>query len=165
MNSAIACDQASCMECNQARGRQDFHVDSLRASAEHGSMQRTTQTSLQASVVSNYVVEIHDGRFVYGGRCTDLSTGEPFVKPRADATSTDMRIVCEDNFVAIVCSSALSRSPLLTDLHQVDADGWVPVPCHAKTWTAWLTDDPSGLPPDTAELMLDVIRVRSVYTQ
>jgi hypothetical protein len=76
-----------------------------------------------------------------------------------------MRIICEDNVVAIVCSNALSRSALLADMHQVDADGWVPVPCRSKTWTAWLTDDPSGLSPDTAELMLDVIRVRSVYTQ
>jgi hypothetical protein len=115
--------------------------------------------------VCNYVVEIHDGRFVYDGRCMELSTGQPCSIPRADATSTDMRIVCEDNVVAIVCSNALSRSPLLADMHQVDADGCVSVPCHAKTWTAWLTDDPSGLPPDTAELMLDVIKVCSVYTQ
>jgi hypothetical protein len=76
-----------------------------------------------------------------------------------------MLIICEDNVAAIVCSNALSRSPLLADIHQVDADGSVSVPCHSKTWTAWLTDDPSGLPPDAAELMLDVIRVRSVYTQ
>jgi hypothetical protein len=76
-----------------------------------------------------------------------------------------MRIVCEDNVVEIVCSNALSRSPLLADIHQVDANAPVPVPCHAKTWTAWLTDDPSGLSPDAAELMLDVIRVRFVYTQ
>jgi hypothetical protein len=68
-----------------------------------------------------------------------------------------MRIICEDNVAAIVCSNALTRSPLLADMHQVDADGWVPVPCRAKTWTAWLTDDPPGLSPDVAELMLDVM--------
>jgi hypothetical protein len=76
-----------------------------------------------------------------------------------------MRIFFEDKVTVIVCSNALSRSPLLADMHKVDADGLVRMPCQAKTWTAWLTDDPSGLSPDAAELMLDVIRVRSVYTQ
>jgi hypothetical protein len=73
-----------------------------------------------------------------------------------------MRIVCEDKAEAIVCSKALSRSPLLADMHEIQADRRVRLPCDTKTWTAWLSDDPSGLP---AELVLDVIRVRSVYTQ
>jgi hypothetical protein len=97
--------------------------------------------------------------------CSELSTGYHFVIPRADATSIDMQIICEGKVAAVVCSNALSRSPLLADMHELDADGRVPVPCHAKTWRAWLTDDPSELSPDAADLMLDVIRVRSVYSQ
>jgi hypothetical protein len=57
------------------------------------------------------------------GRCARLSTGDTFVIPRAYATNTDMRIICRDNIPAIVCPNALSRSPLLADIHQEDADG------------------------------------------
>jgi hypothetical protein len=88
-----------------------------------------------------------------------------FIIVRADATTIDKRIICEDNVTEIVCSNALSRSPLLADMQPVHPNAWVPVPCHEKTWTAWLTDDPLGLSTDAAELILDVIRVRSVYTQ
>jgi hypothetical protein len=102
---------------------------------------------------------------LHHGRCAELSTEDPFVIPPADATSTDMRISCRDNTAAVVCPNALSRSPLLVDIHQKDADGRVSVPCNANTHTAWLTDDHSGLPPDTPALVLDVIRVRSVYTK
>jgi hypothetical protein len=91
-------------------------------------------------------------------RCAELSVGDPFVTTRADATSIDMRIIFEDKNTAVVCPNALSRSPLLADIHQEDADGLVSVPCNASTWAAWLADDPLAL-------MLDVIKVQTVYTQ
>jgi hypothetical protein len=77
----------------------------------------------------------------------------------------DMRVLCSDKVHTLVDPATLSRSKLLADMHGVDPEGSVRVPCDTKTWTTWLTDDPSQLPADTTELMLAVIMVRSLCTQ
>jgi hypothetical protein len=76
-----------------------------------------------------------------------------------------MRIICNDKVQTIVDPTTLSRSKLLADMHREDPEGSVRVPWDTKTWTTWLRDDPSQLPADTTELMLDVIMVRSLCTQ
>jgi hypothetical protein len=76
-----------------------------------------------------------------------------------------MQIICSDKVHTMVDPATLSRSKLLADMHRVDPGGSVRVPCDTKTWTTWLTDDPSQLPADTAKLMLAVIMARSLCTQ
>jgi hypothetical protein len=49
-------------------------------------------------------------------------------------------------------------------MHRHDPEGFVSVPCDTRTWTAWLTDDPSRMTADDMELMLSVITVQSSYT-
>jgi hypothetical protein len=86
---------------------------------------------------------------------------------RSDATSTSMHSYCEDQLVrqrALVSQGALSRSALLADIHWVDPIGCVRMPCDVRTPQAWETDDPSRMTADNMDLMLDVIRVRSLYT-
>jgi hypothetical protein len=75
--------------------------------------------------------------------------------------STKMHITCEDQ---LVTQSALSRSARLADMHRVDPEGCVRIPCDTRTWTTWLTDDPSRMTAENMDLMLSVIRVRYSYT-
>jgi hypothetical protein len=79
----------------------------------------------------------------------------------SDATSTSLQSISDEKLVP---RSALSRSALLAEIHQVDPEGCVHVPCDSKTWTAWLTDRPSQMTSSEMELMLDVMRVRFSYT-
>jgi hypothetical protein len=74
-----------------------------------------------------------------------------------DDTGTEMRFFCEDQQAI---QSALSRSARLADMHRVDPEGCVRMPCDTRTWTTWLTNDPSRVTADDMELMLDVIMVR-----
>jgi hypothetical protein len=78
-----------------------------------------------------------------------------------DTTSTEMQMSCE---YQLVTQSALSRSARLSDMHRVDPEGGVRVPCDTRTWTAWLADDPSQMTADNMELIFDVIKVQSSYT-
>jgi hypothetical protein len=76
-----------------------------------------------------------------------------------------MRLTFEDQFEDQLASqSALSRSRLLADMHRVEPEACVRIPFDTRTWTAWLTDDPSRTTADDMELMLSVIMVRSSYT-
>jgi hypothetical protein len=75
-----------------------------------------------------------------------------------------MRIICRDEVTSIADQSTLLRSAVLSDMHQVDPEGCVCMPCDTKTWRAWLTDDPSRMTADTMELMLSVVKVRPSYT-
>jgi hypothetical protein len=84
--------------------------------------------------------------------------------PHSDANSTNMRIICEDQLATRMPTFALSRSARLADVHLVDPNGCVHMPCDARTWTAWLTNDPSRITAENMDLMLDVIKVRSSYT-
>jgi hypothetical protein len=76
-----------------------------------------------------------------------------------------MIIVCTDNEKSIVDQSALLRSAFLSDMHQVDPEGCVRMPCDTKTWRAWFTDDPSPMTADTIELFVSVIKVWPLYTR
>jgi hypothetical protein len=76
-----------------------------------------------------------------------------------------MKIVFKDNVISIADQSALLRSAVLSDMHQVDPEGCVHVPCDTKTWRAWLIDDPSRMTADTMELLVSVIKVRFSYTR
>jgi hypothetical protein len=77
----------------------------------------------------------------------------------------EMRIVCSDDDISIVDQSALLRSAVLSDMHQVDPEGCVRLPCDTKTWRAWLTDDPSPMTAETIDLFVSVIKVRPLYTR
>jgi hypothetical protein len=79
----------------------------------------------------------------------------------SDATSAKEQFVCEGE---LTTQSVLSRSARLADMHRIDPEGCVCLPCNTRTWTAWLTDDPSRMTADKMGLMLDVIKVRSSYT-
>jgi hypothetical protein len=81
--------------------------------------------------------------------------------PRCDADSAKVHIICEDH---LDFQAALSRSVFLADMRLVDSEACIRVPCVTRTWTAWLTNDPSRMTVDNLELMLDVIKVRSSYT-
>jgi hypothetical protein len=63
----------------------------------------------------------------------------------------------------VITQSELSRSALLADMHWVDPNGCVRISCDTKTWTSWRTDDPSRMTADNMELMISVIKVRTVY--
>jgi hypothetical protein len=76
-----------------------------------------------------------------------------------------MRIICKDKVISIADESTLLRSAVLSDMHQVDPEGCVRMPCDINTWRAWLTDDPSRITTDTMELVLSVIQVRPSYTR
>jgi hypothetical protein len=76
-----------------------------------------------------------------------------------------MRVICDDQVAAMVPESVLSRSALLADIHQSDQEGRARLPCDSKTWTTWLTDDPSQITAATLELGVAVIRVRILYCQ
>jgi hypothetical protein len=76
-----------------------------------------------------------------------------------------MQIICEDDVVSVADQSVLLRSAVLSDMHRVEPEGCVHVPCDTKTWTAWLTDDPSRLTADTMKLFASVIKVRHLYTR
>jgi hypothetical protein len=84
-----------------------------------------------------------------------------FVMQHSDATSAKEQFVFEDELTP---QSVLSRSARLADMHRIDPEGCVCLPCNTRTWTAWLTDDPSRMTADNMGLMLDVIKVRSSYT-
>lgn len=84
-----------------------------------------------------------------------------FVMLHSNATSATKQFVFENE---LATQSVLSRSARLADMHRVDPDGCVPLPCDSRTWIAWLTNDPSRMTADDMELMLDVLRVRSSYT-
>jgi hypothetical protein len=76
-----------------------------------------------------------------------------------------MYYTCEDQSeFFLVTQDALSRSARLADLHKVEPEGCVSIPFDTRTWTAWLTDDPSRKTADDMVLMLRVITVRSPYT-
>jgi hypothetical protein len=75
--------------------------------------------------------------------------------------ATGMHFYCEDQLVS---QRALSRSARLADMHRVDPQGCVRMPCDSRTAQAWETDDPSRMTADDMDLMLNVIRVRSSYT-
>jgi hypothetical protein len=79
----------------------------------------------------------------------------------SDATSGKKQNICEHE---LATQSVLSRSARLADMYRVDPEGCVSIPCNSRTWTAWLTDDPSRMTADNMELVLSVIRVRSSYT-
>jgi hypothetical protein len=79
----------------------------------------------------------------------------------SDATSSTEQVICENELAS---QSVLSRSVLIADIHRVDPEGCVRMPCDTRTWTAWLEDAPLQMKTDDMELMLDVIRVRSWYT-
>jgi hypothetical protein len=72
-----------------------------------------------------------------------------------------MHYTCEDQ---LVTQGALSRSSRLADMNKVDPEGCVRIPCDTKTWTAWLTDDPSRMTAYNMELILSVITVRTPCT-
>jgi hypothetical protein len=76
-----------------------------------------------------------------------------------------MRIICEDNVISNADQSVLLRSAVLSDMHQVDPEGCVRMPCDTKTWRAWLTDDPSRMTADTMKLFVSVVKVRPVYSR
>jgi hypothetical protein len=76
-----------------------------------------------------------------------------------------MRIICEDNVILGADQSVLLRSVVLSDMHQVDPEGCVRMPCDTETWRAWHTDDTSRMTPDTMDLLVSVIKVRPMYTR
>jgi hypothetical protein len=76
-----------------------------------------------------------------------------------------MRIICNDNVISIADQSVLLRSAVLLDMHRVDPEGCVCIPCDTKTWRAWLTDDPSRMTADAMDLFISVIKVRPLYAQ
>jgi hypothetical protein len=69
-----------------------------------------------------------------------------------------MRIICKDDVISIADEIVLLRSAVLSDMHQVDPEGCVSMPCDTKTWRAWLTDDPSRMTADTTDFFASVIR-------
>jgi hypothetical protein len=76
-----------------------------------------------------------------------------------------MRVICKDNVISIADQSVLLRSAVLSDMHQLDPEGCVRMPCDTKTWRAWLTDDPSRMTKDTMEMFVSVLKVRPLFTR
>jgi hypothetical protein len=70
-----------------------------------------------------------------------------------------MRIICKGNVILTADQSVLLRSAVLSDMHKVDPDGCVGMPCDTKTWRAWVTDDPPRMTADTMAFFVSVIKV------
>jgi hypothetical protein len=70
-----------------------------------------------------------------------------------------MQVICDDQVAAMVPQSVLSCSALLADIHKSDQERSARLPCDSKTWTTWLTDDPSQMTAATLEMGVAVILV------
>jgi hypothetical protein len=73
-----------------------------------------------------------------------------------DRTS-NMRILCRDGIELPVSDVAVSRSPLLLDVHTLDPEGCAELPCDSRTWEAWVANEPTLI--KDVKLLHDVVAV------
>lgn len=70
-----------------------------------------------------------------------------------------MGILCSvDNVEFTVSDHALLRSLLLAELHSLDPEGLIRLPCDSRTWEAWHLGDTATI--HDATMMLAVLEVR-----
>jgi hypothetical protein len=70
-----------------------------------------------------------------------------------------MRVLCSvDNVEFNVSDHALLRSLLLAEIHSLDPEGFIRLPCDSRTWEAWHLGDTATMHEVT--MMLAVLEVR-----
>jgi hypothetical protein len=85
--------------------------------------------------------------------------------PRSDAACAKMHILLRCDVPIFVPQSALKRSALLTSMHQSDPGGCAQLPCDSRVWEAWLTNEPARMTAEMMDLILAVIKARTLYTR
>jgi hypothetical protein len=63
----------------------------------------------------------------------------------------------QDGIELSVSDIALSRSPLLSDIHSLDPVACAELPCDSRTWEAWVADEPSRI--KDVKLLHEVVEV------